>query len=168
MFEGLQREHRKAEVAVERWIEEGLQGVLNKRNTWAIQMQQHGRRDSWLTPPSTKRRLNCSSKSPFSRPKYDHNKAGLKLPSKTNKSSILVQPMNTEKASKAMTDRNTLTFLVHNRANKVTIKRNFRELFGILPKAVNTLNRPDGKKKAFVTLKPEDSAIDVASKLGII
>ena len=103
-----------------------------------------------------------------SRPKYDHNKAGLKLPSKTNKSSILVQPMNTEKASKAMTDRNTLTFLVHNRANKVTIKRNFRELFGILPKAVNTLNRPDGKKKAFVTLKPEDSAIDVASKLGII
>ena len=103
-----------------------------------------------------------------SRPKYSRSTSSLNLPAKIDKSAVLVQPINTEKASKGMTDRNTLTFIVHSRANKVTIKKNFKEIFGIKPRSVNTLNRPDGKKKAFVTLKPEDSAVDVASKLGII
>lgn len=90
------------------------------------------------------------------------------VPAKIDKGSVLVQPINTEKASKTMTDRNTLTFIVNSRANKVMIKRTFNQIFGIKPRSVNTLNRPDGKKKAFVTLRPENSAIDVASKLGII
>ena len=94
--------------------------------------------------------------------------SSLNLPPKIDKSALLVQPINTEKASKTMTDRNTLTFIVHSRANKVMIKKNFKDIFGIKPSSVNTLNRPDGKKKAFVTLKPEDNAIDIASKLGII
>ena len=103
-----------------------------------------------------------------SKPKYARTRAGLNLPAKVDKSAVLVQPINTEKASKTMTDRNTLTFIVNNRANKVMIKRTFNEIFGIKPRSVNTLNRPDGKKKAFVTLKPENSAVDIASKLGII
>ena len=103
-----------------------------------------------------------------SRPKYQRSTSSLNLPAKIDKSTLLVQPINTEKASKTMTDRNTLTFIVHSRANKVMIKKNFKDIFGVRPRSVNTLVRPDGKKKAFVTLKPEDNAIDIASKLGII
>ena len=67
-----------------------------------------------------------------------------------------------------MTERNTLTFITHNRSNKVQIKRAFKEIFGMTPRSVNTLVRPDGKKKAFIRLRPEDEAASVASKIGII
>lgn len=67
-----------------------------------------------------------------------------------------------------MTERNTLVFLVHNRANKVQIKKAFQDIYQIKPKAINTLVRPDGKKKAYIRLRPEDDAIGVASKMGII
>lgn len=53
-----------------------------------------------------------------------------------------------------MTERNTLTFLAHNRSNKVQIRRAFKDIFGITPRSVNTLVRPDGKKKAFIRLRP--------------
>ena len=103
-----------------------------------------------------------------SAPKYQRTKASLKLPAKFDKSSVLINPLTTEKANKAMTERNTLTFLVHPRANKVQIKRAMHSIYGVQPRSVNTLNRPDGKKKAFVTLKPENEAVGVASKMGII
>ena len=38
-----------------------------------------------------------------SKPKYVRSRAGLKLPAKLDKFSVLVQPLNTEKANKAMT-----------------------------------------------------------------
>jgi large subunit ribosomal protein L23Ae len=103
-----------------------------------------------------------------SKPKYQRSTASLKLPAKLDKFSVLVQPLNTEKANKAMTERNTLTFLIHNRSNKVQIKRAFKDIFGVVPSSVNTLVRPDGKKKAFIRLRPEDEAVSIASKIGII
>ena len=103
-----------------------------------------------------------------SKPKYERSTASLKLPSKLDKYSVLVQPLNTEKANKAMTERNTLTFLIDNRSNKVQVKRAFKDIFGVVPKSVNTLVRPDGKKKAFIRLRPEDEAVSIASKIGII
>lgn len=103
-----------------------------------------------------------------SKPKYLRSTATLKLPAKFDKYSVLVQPLNTEKANKAMTERNTLTFIAHNRSNKVQIKRAFKDIFGLTPRSVNTLVRPDGKKKAFIRLRPEDEAVSVASKIGII
>jgi large subunit ribosomal protein L23Ae len=102
------------------------------------------------------------------KPKYDHAKSSLKLLPKFDKYSVLVQPLNTEKANKSMTERNTLSFLVHNRANKIQIKRAFKDIFNVVPKSVNTLVRPDGKKKAFIRLRPEDEAVSIASKIGII
>lgn len=89
-----------------------------------------------------------------SKPKYSRSTSSLKLPAKFDKYSVLVQPLNTEKANKAMTERNTLTFLAHNLSNKVQIKKAFKEIFGVQPKSVNTLVRPDGKKKAFIRLRP--------------
>lgn len=103
-----------------------------------------------------------------SKPKYEHTRAGLKLPAKFDKFSVLVQPLNTEKANKTMTERNTLSFIVNNRANKIQIRKAFKEIFNVVPRSVNTLVRPDGKKKAFIRLRPEDEAVGIASKIGII
>jgi large subunit ribosomal protein L23Ae len=103
-----------------------------------------------------------------SKPKYERSTSALKLPAKFDKYSVLVQPLNTEKANKSMTERNTLTFLVHNLANKVQIRRAFKDIFSVVPRSVNTLVRPDGKKKAFIRLRPEDEAVSIASKIGII
>jgi large subunit ribosomal protein L23Ae len=103
-----------------------------------------------------------------SKPKYERTTSALKLPAKFDKYSILVQPLNTEKANKAMTERNTLTFIVHNRANKIQIKDAFKQIFQVKPRTVNTLVRVDGKKKAFIRLRPEDEAVSIASKIGII
>lgn len=103
-----------------------------------------------------------------SKPKYERSKESLKLPSKFDKFSVLVHPLNTEKANKSMTERNTLTFLVHPRANKIQIKKAFNDIYHAKPKSVNTLVRPDGKKKAFIRLRPEDEALGIASKMGMI
>ena len=102
------------------------------------------------------------------KPKYERTKAALKMPSKFDKHSILVQPLSTEKANKSMTERNTLTFLVHNRANKVQIKKAIKDIFNVVPRSINTLVRPDGKKKAFIRLRPEDEAVSVGSKIGLL
>lgn len=60
-----------------------------------------------------------------SNPKYARSTSALKMPNKFDKFSVLVNPLNTEKANKVMTERNTLVFLVHSRANKVQIKKAF-------------------------------------------
>ena len=103
-----------------------------------------------------------------SNPKYAKTKAALKMPAKFDKFSVLVHPLNTEKANKSMTERNTLVFLVHSKANKCQIKKSFNDIYHIKPRAINTLIRPDGKKKAYIRLRPEDDAVGVASKMGII
>ena len=103
-----------------------------------------------------------------SQPKYLRHTSSLKMPAKFDKFSVLINPLNTEKANKSMTERNTLVFLIHPRANKVQVKRAFNEIYQIKPKSVNTLVRPDGKKKAYIHLRPEDDAVGVASKMGII
>eukprot|EP00178_Gracilaria_changii_P011281 TRINITY_DN32201_c0_g1_i1.p1 TRINITY_DN32201_c0_g1~~TRINITY_DN32201_c0_g1_i1.p1 ORF type:complete len:148 (-),score=12.33 TRINITY_DN32201_c0_g1_i1:12-455(-) len=103
-----------------------------------------------------------------SAPKYARSTSTLRMPAKFDKYSVLVNPLNTEKANKVMTERNTLVFLVHNRANKIQIKKAFQDIYQLKPKAINTLVRPDGKKKAYIRLRPEDDAVGVASKMGII
>ena len=42
------------------------------------------------------------------------------------------------------------------------------QLYEIKVEKVNTLIRPDGVKKAYVKLKPDFEALDVANKIGII
>lgn len=67
-----------------------------------------------------------------------------------------------------MTERNTIVFSIHPRANKIQVKRAFRDLYNIKPKAVNTLVTPHGTKKAYIRLGPESDAVSFASKLGMI
>lgn len=53
-------------------------------------------------------------------------------------------------------------------ANKPQIRHAVKKLYDIDVSKVNTLIRPDGKKKAYVKLAPDYDALDVANKIGII
>ncbi len=72
----------------------------------------------------------------------------------------------TEKAV-AQLEKNILTAIVDIRANKKQIKREIEKLFGVEVERVNTLITPKGEKKAYIKLKPEYSAEEILSKLGV-
>lgn len=82
-------------------------------------------------------------------------------------SDIIIRPVMTEAAFDLIEKENKLTFLVDRRANKSMIKHAVEELYNVKVGGVNTLIQRDGKKKAYVKLKPEDNASDIATKLGI-
>ena len=85
-----------------------------------------------------------------------------------DKFAIIKYPMATESSMKKIEDHNTLTFIVDVRANKLQIKRAVKQMYAIDALKVNTLIRPDGKKKAYVRLATEFDALDVANRIGII
>ncbi|XP_015425472.1 PREDICTED: 60S ribosomal protein L23a-like [Myotis davidii] len=85
-------------------------------------------------------------------------------------------------------DNKTLVFIVDVKANKHQVKQAVKKLYDTdvatankhqIQQAVkkpydidvakgSTLIRPDGGKKAYVRLAPDDDALDVANKIGII
>lgn len=69
---------------------------------------------------------------------------------------------------KLIEDDNTIVFIVDVRANKPKIKAAVSKIYDIQAAKVNTLVRPDGQKKAYVRLNPDNDALDVASRIGII
>ncbi|XP_014482835.1 PREDICTED: 60S ribosomal protein L23a [Dinoponera quadriceps] len=81
---------------------------------------------------------------------------------------IIKYPLTTEAAMKKIEDNNTLVFIVHMRSNKYHIKASIKKLYDVDVAKVNTLIRPDGKKKAYVRLTRDYDALDVANKIGII
>uniref|UniRef100_A0A348G681 60S ribosomal protein L23a n=1 Tax=Odontomachus monticola TaxID=613454 RepID=A0A348G681_ODOMO len=81
---------------------------------------------------------------------------------------IIKYPLTTEAAMKKIEDNNTLVFIVHIRSNKYHIKASIKKLYDVDVAKVNTLVRPDGKKKAYVRLTRDYDALDVANKIGII
>ena len=95
--------------------------------------------------------------------KHSTQKAGT-----VDKYRVIQYPLVGESASKLMEDLNTLVFIVDFNATKTDIKRTFKQRFDAEIRRVNTLIRPDGKKKAFVTLKGDQAAVELGSKIGII
>eukprot|EP01064_Diplonema_japonicum_P012593 TRINITY_DN19_c0_g1_i1.p2 TRINITY_DN19_c0_g1~~TRINITY_DN19_c0_g1_i1.p2 ORF type:complete len:157 (+),score=66.45 TRINITY_DN19_c0_g1_i1:57-527(+) len=82
--------------------------------------------------------------------------------------SIIKFPLTTESAMKKIEDTNTLVFIVDIRANKVQIKEAMKKMYDIKAVKVNTLIRPDGKKKAMVRLDANHDALEVANKIGLL
>lgn len=80
----------------------------------------------------------------------------------------LKYPHLTEKSITLVERANTVVFIVDLRANKKQIKKEFEEVFEVKVARVNTEITADGKKKAFIKLKPEFNAGDVAVKLGVV
>lgn len=67
-----------------------------------------------------------------------------------------------------MEDENTMVFIVDNNATKLSIKKAFAQLYQVKVRSVNTLIRPDGKKKAYIRLSSESDSLTLANKIGII
>merc|ERR1719233_2345379 len=81
---------------------------------------------------------------------------------------IIQCPVTTESAMKKIEEINTLVFLVDIKATKLKIKEAVKELYDVKCAKVNTLIRPDGRKKAYVHLTQDYDALDVANRIGII
>jgi ribosomal protein uL23 len=83
---------------------------------------------------------------------------------------IIKYPLITESAFNKMDNinENALVFIVDRRATKHEIKSAFESLYNVSVVKVNTLITPQGKKKAFIKLSTEFSALDLATEVGII
>jgi len=81
---------------------------------------------------------------------------------------VLKYPAMTEKNVAMVEKENKLVFIVDRKCTKTEIKQAFEKLFNVKVEKVATAITREGKKKAFIKLKPEYSASDIAIKLGMI
>lgn len=81
---------------------------------------------------------------------------------------VILYPLMTESASLMVEQENKLVFIVNLKASKSDVKKAVEELYEVEVEKVNLLITPRGEKKAFVKLRPEYKAADVAIKLGIL
>ena len=85
-----------------------------------------------------------------------------------NSTDVIYYPLMTESASLMVRKDNKLLFIVNLKAGKTDVKRAVEQLYEVKVDNVTVLITPQGEKKAFVKLKPEYRASDVAIKLGIL
>lgn len=81
---------------------------------------------------------------------------------------VIKYPLTTEKAVRMMEAENKLTFIVERTATKKQIKEAVETMFNVKVVKVNTLINSLGKKKAYIKLSPENLAMDIATKLGLM
>merc|ERR1712035_187589 len=135
-------------ASTQRKVIKGINGTRTRKIRNSVQF----RRPKTFRPPRN--------------PKYPRLSAPKR--SKMDAYNIIKHPLTTESAMKKIEDNNTLVFIVHTKANKHQIRTSVKKLYDIDVAKVNTLNRPDGQKKAYVRLAPDYDALDVANKIGII
>ncbi|MEM3405657.1 MAG: 50S ribosomal protein L23 [Candidatus Pacearchaeota archaeon] len=80
---------------------------------------------------------------------------------------MIIKPIVTEKTIRLIESENTLVFEVDRRAKKNEIKREFEKIFNFKVEKIRTLIK-DNKKRAYIKLKKENLAIDLATKLGVL
>lgn len=82
-------------------------------------------------------------------------------------SKLIMNPYMTEKTLALIEKENTIVFIVHNSADKNSIGEAIKVLYDIDVDNINTARTIYGKK-AFVRLKKEGAARDLATKLGLV
>jgi len=85
-----------------------------------------------------------------------------------NPDEVILAVVRTQKAVSLIEKENKLTFVVRLEATKEDVKRAVEKLYGVKVEKVNTLITPRGEKKAYVKLRPEYKASELAVKLGVI
>jgi large subunit ribosomal protein L23 len=80
---------------------------------------------------------------------------------------VILRPYVTEKTFDLIERQNKLVFLVDRKSNKKRIKEAVETLYEVKVETVKTVNSTNGKK-AFVRLTEDQSATDLASKLGLV
>ncbi len=77
-------------------------------------------------------------------------------------------PLSTEKNIRMMEAENKLIFAVDRKATKKDIKESVEKLFNVKVINVNVAVTSKGRKQAYVRLKSETPAIEVATQLGLM
>ncbi len=82
-------------------------------------------------------------------------------------SKLILQPYITEKTFALIEKENKIVFIVHDTADKNNIREALKVLYDVETDAVNTSRTIYGKK-AFVRMKADGGARDLATKLGLV
>lgn len=80
---------------------------------------------------------------------------------------IIIKPIATEKAIRAVEIENKISFIVDRRARKAQIKEEVEEMFKVKVEKINVYIK-NNQKIAIIKLRKETPAIDIATKLGMI
>ncbi len=80
---------------------------------------------------------------------------------------VIRHPLSTEKSIKLMEAENKLIFVIDMKASKKDVKEAIEKLFKVKVASVNTFIMK-GEKRAYVRLKPESPAIEIATQLGMM
>lgn len=80
---------------------------------------------------------------------------------------IVFYPLISEKTVSMMERENKLVFIVSRKADKKMIKSAVEQLYQVEVDRVTVLIQPDGNKRAFVKLREEYLADEVATKMGV-
>ena len=81
---------------------------------------------------------------------------------------ILKYPIATEKAVRLIESDNVITFVVGMKASKPSIKKDIESKFKVKVDEIRTVVSAKGKKRAYIRLKPQFPAIDIATQLGLM
>ncbi len=81
---------------------------------------------------------------------------------------VILYPMMTERSVYMIENENKIVFIVDRRANKDDIVKAVSALYGVEAERVNTLITRKSVKKAYVKLKDQYDASDLAIRLGIL
>ncbi|NYT18167.1 MAG: 50S ribosomal protein L23 [Methanobacteriales archaeon] len=81
--------------------------------------------------------------------------------------SIIIKPHLTEKSMNAIDQKNELTFVIRRTAEKGQVKSAIQEMYEVKVERVNTQITSRGVKLAYVKLSEDDSAEDIAMKMGV-
>ena len=80
----------------------------------------------------------------------------------------LIYPLSTEKALNMIDRMNTICYVCDFRSTKSAIKKEFEETFAVKVATINTEITMKNTKRAYIRIKPEFKASDVARKLKLV
>ncbi len=81
---------------------------------------------------------------------------------------VLMYPQLAEKSMNMVELENKLVFIVNKNAKKEQIKEAVEKQFNVRVIKINVEITRKGEKKAYVKLHPDDSAADIASRMGML
>ncbi len=82
--------------------------------------------------------------------------------------SVIIRPVTSEKALSLIEKENTITLIVDRRVNKKIVKEAVEKIFNVKVENVRILITRTGEKKAYVRLKKEYKASEIATRLGVL
>lgn len=81
---------------------------------------------------------------------------------------VLMYPQLAEKSMNMVEIENKLVFIVSPKSTRQDIKEAVEKNFNVKVIKVSTMITTRGEKKAFIKLHPDNSASDIASRMGML